>query len=484
LILCELELFCESVWKKGAPMSYDVVVIGSGPAGYVAAIHAAQSGLKTAMIEAKEWLGGTCLNVGCIPTKSMLFSALMYDKAKKLGTYGVKLKGGNDVELDFPQVMKRKDEIVKGVNGGVAFLMKKNKIDVIRGWGKIKSKTSVEVTDAAGKTSIVDTKNIIIATGSKVRELPHIKIDGKDIISSDHILFVEKVPESMAILGGGVVGSEFASCFGRYGTKVTVFEMANQIVPSEDHETAAELTKALKKQNCEILTGVKVSSIVAKGGKVEVLVEGEKTPRVFEKALISVGRAPVTENIGLENVGIKTDRGFIPVDLTNYRTSVPNIYAVGDIIPTPQLAHTASAEAMYAVDMIAGKKRTPINYLTNPGAIYTYPEVASIGHTENQLKAQGREYNVGKFPFSAMAKAKIDDVADGFIKILTDKKYGEILGVHIVNAKATELIAEFSLGNNLEMTIDELATTIHPHPTISETILEAAHAARGHAIHM
>ena len=466
---------------------YDVVVIGSGPAGYVAAIHAAQSGLKTAMIEAKEWLGGTCLNVGCIPTKAMLFSAMMYDKAKKMGTYGIKIKGGGPdaVELDFPQVMKRKDEIVKGVNGGVAFLMKKNKIDVVRGFGKIKTKTSVEVKDSAGKVTVIEAKNIIIATGSRVRDLPHIKVDGKDVITSDHILFVEKVPESLAILGGGVVGSEFASCFGRFGTKVTVLEMAPQIVPTEDQETAAELTKALKKQNCEILTNTKVNSIVSKGGKVEVTIDGEKTPRVFEKALISVGRAPCTENIGLENVGLSADaRGFIAVDLTTYRTSVPNIYAVGDIIPTPQLAHTASAEAMYAVDMIAGKKRTPINYLTNPGAIYTYPEIASIGHTEQALKAQGKEYSVGKFPFSAMAKAKIDDAADGFIKILTDKKYGEILGVHIVHAKATELIAEFSLGNNLEMTIDELATTIHPHPTISETILEAAHAARGHAIHM
>ena len=466
---------------------YDVVVIGSGPAGYVAAIHAAQSGLKTAMIEAKEWLGGTCLNVGCIPTKAMLFSAMMYDKAKKMGTYGIKIKGGGPdaVELDFPQVMKRKDEIVKGVNGGVAFLMKKNKIDVVRGFGKIKTKTSVEVKDSAGKVTVIEAKIIIIATGSRVRDLPHIKVDGKDVITSDHILFVEKVPESLAILGGGVVGSEFASCFGRFGTKVTVLEMAPQIVPTEDQETAAELTKALKKQNCEILTNTKVNSIVSKGGKVEVTIDGEKTPRVFEKALISVGRAPCTENIGLENVGLSADaRGFIAVDLTTYRTSVPNIYAVGDIIPTPQLAHTASAEAMYAVDMIAGKKRTPINYLTNPGAIYTYPEIASIGHTEQALKAQGKEYSVGKFPFSAMAKAKIDDAADGFIKILTDKKYGEILGVHIVHAKATELIAEFSLGNNLEMTIDELATTIHPHPTISETILEAAHAARGHAIHM
>ena len=472
--------------------SYDLVVVGSGPAGYVAAIHASQSGLKTALIEKESWLGGTCLNVGCIPTKAMLFSAMHFDKAKKLAGYGVKISGAETdggISLDFAQVNRRKDDIVKKTVGGVEFLMKKNKIDVVRGHGRLASassgKVSVEVTAADGKKTTLDAKNVMIATGSRVRALPHIKIDGRDIISSDHVLFLDKVPASMAILGGGVVGCEFASCFGRFGAKVTVFEMAEQIVPTEDFETAAELSKALKKQNCEVLTSIKVTSITAKGGSVEVLVEGETAPRVFEKALISVGRAPVTEDVGLDKVGIKADaRGFIPVDLKTYQTSVPNVYAVGDIIPTAQLAHTASAEAIYAVDMIVGKKRTPINYLTNPGAIYTYPEIASIGVTEQSLKKEGKEYKVGKFPFSAIAKARIDDATDGFVKIITDKKYGEILGVHIVHAKATEMIAEFSLGNNLEMTIDELANTIHPHPTTSEAIMEAAHAARGHAIHM
>lgn len=469
--------------------AYDLVVIGSGPAGYVAAIHASQSGLKTALVEKQSWLGGTCLNVGCIPTKAMLFSAMQFDKAKKLASYGVKIAGAESeggISLDFPQVNKRQVDIVKQVNGGVAFLMKKNKIDVVRGHGRIASATSVEVTGGDGAKQVLTAKNILIATGSKVRELPHIKIDGKDIISSDHMFSLEKVPASMAVLGGGVVGSEFASCFGRYGTKVAIFEMADQLIPTDDWETAAELTKHLKKQNIEVLTSVKVKSIVAKGpGKVEVLVEGEQTPRVFEKALISVGRAPVTQDIGLEKAGLKADeRGFIPVDLKTYRTSVPTISAVGDIIATPQLAHTASAEAVYAVDVMVGKKRTPINYMANPGAIYTYPEVASMGFTEQALKKEGREYTVGKFPFMAMAKAKIDDSTDGFVKILTDKKYGELLGVHIVHAKATELIAEFCLGKNLETTIDEICNTIHPHPTISETVMEAAHAARGHAIHI
>jgi dihydrolipoamide dehydrogenase len=467
---------------------YDLVVIGSGPAGYVAAIHGAQHGLKTAIVEKESNLGGTCLNVGCIPTKALLFSATMFDKAKKFGSYGVKIAGIDTpgaISLDFPQVNKRKDEIVKQTNGGVAFLMKKNKIDVHRGFGALTGPQSVEVTDSSGKKTQLQAKNIVLATGSKVKELPHIAIDGQVILSSDHILFQDKVPESLAILGGGVVGSEFASCYGRFGSKVTIFEMADQIVPTEDFECAQELTKALKKQNVEILTSVKVTSITAKEGKAYVQVEGEPSPRVFEKALISVGRAPMTQKIGLEKVGIQLDaRGFIPVDLKTYQTSAKGIYAVGDIIPTPQLAHTASAEAIFAVDIILGKKRSPINYLTNPSAIYTYPEVASIGYTEQALKKEARPYKVGKFPFSAIAKARIDDSTEGFVKIITEPKYGEVIGVHIVHAKATEMIAELSLGNNLEMTIDELATTIHPHPTLSETVLEAAHAARGHAIHI
>ena len=465
-------------------MSYDVIVIGSGPAGYVAAIHAAQSGLKTAIVEKNKTMGGTCLNVGCIPTKAMLHSALYFDKASKLASYGVKFPG--EAVLDFAQVNKRKDDIVQKLTQGVAGLMKKNKIDVLSGHGRLQGKGAVSVTDGAGKVSTHQTKNVILAMGSKVRELPHIKIDGKDIVSSDHILFLDKVPESLAILGGGVVGSEFASCFGRFGSQVTIFEMADQIVPTEDFEAAAELSKSLKKQNVTVKTGVKVKSIVSKGGKAEVVVEGENETFVFEKVLISVGRAPVTHDCGLETVGLKpNERGFIDVDLATYQTSVPGVYAVGDIIPTPQLAHTGSAEGIYAVDIIAGKKKQPINYLTNPSAVYTYPEIASIGHKEQDLKARSVDYKVGKFPFSAIGKARIDDMTDGFIKIITDKKYGEILGVHIVHGKATEMIAEFSLGNNLEMTIEELVATIHAHPTLSETVGEAAHAAAfGHAIHM
>lgn len=465
--------------------NYDLIVIGSGPAGYEGAIYASQMGMKVALVEKESWLGGTCLNVGCIPAKSMLQSALMFQKAKKFSEYGVKIAGADNPELDFPQVNKRRDEIVKTMTNGVGFLMKKNKVDVIRGFGAIAGKGQVEVTANDGKKTTYGCKNILIATGSRARHLPHIKVDGKLIVTSEEIWAFDKVPETMAVLGGGVIGCEFASAYGRYGTKVTILEMADQICPTEDHETAAELTKALKKQNCEVLTSTKTKSIVAKGNKVEVVIEGENTPRVFDKVLLSVGRAPNVENIGLEKVGIKLDaRGFIPVDMKTYQTVVPGIYAAGDVLPTPQLAHTGSAEALFAVDVMSGKKRHPINYLTNPAAIYTYPEISSIGYTEKQLKADGKSYKVAKFPFTAVAKARIDDIADGFVKIITDTKYGEVLGVHIVNTKASELISEFALGNNLEMTIEELAHTIHPHPTVSEIIKEAAHAGMGHPINM
>jgi dihydrolipoamide dehydrogenase len=464
--------------------NYDLIVIGSGPAGYEGAIYASQLGMKVALIEKEQWLGGTCLNVGCIPAKSMLQSALMLQKAKKFAEYGIKIAGADNPELDFPQVNKRRDEIVKTMTTGVGFLMKKNKVDVIRGLGSIAGKGQVDVT-SEGKKTTYTCRNILIATGSRARHLSNIKIDGKMIVTSEEIWAFDTVPESMAVLGGGVIGCEFASAYGRFGTKVTIIEMADQICPTEDHETAAELTKSLKKQNCEILISAKTKSVTVKGDKVEIMMEGESTPRLFSKALISVGRAPNVENIGLEKVGIKLDeRGFIPVDLNTYQTSASGIYAVGDVLSTPQLAHTASSEALFAVDMMAGKKRHPINYLTNPAAIYTYPEVASLGYTENQLKKMGKSYKSTKFPFSAVAKARIDDIADGFIKLLTDTKYGEVLGVHIVNTKASELIAEFALGNNLEMTIEELAHTIHPHPTVSEIIKEAAHAAMGHPINM
>jgi len=465
--------------------NYDLVVLGSGPAGYEGAIYASQLGMKVALVEKEPSLGGTCLNVGCIPAKSMLQSALMYQKSKKLAEYGVKISGADNPELEFGIVNKRRDSIVKTMTGGISFLMKKNKVDIIRGFGALAGKGKVNVTADDKKQTVLTCKNVLLATGSRARHLPSIKIDGKLIVTSDEIWAFDKVPESFVVLGGGVIGCEFASMYGRFGSKVTIIEMADQLCPTEDHETAAELTKALKKQNCEVLTGAKLKSMTVKNNKVEVMLEGAKGPLTFEKGLVSVGRAPNVEKIGLDTVGIKLDeRGFIPVDLKTYQTTEPSVYAAGDILSTPQLAHTGSSEALFAVDIIAGKKRHPINYLTNPGAIYTYPEISSLGYTENQLKKLGKEYKATKFPFAAIAKARIDDIADGFVKLLVDTKYGEVLGVHIVNTKASELIAEFALGNNLEMTIEELAHTIHPHPTVSEVIKEAAHAAMGHPINM
>jgi dihydrolipoamide dehydrogenase len=360
--------------------------------------------------------------------------------------------------------------------------MKKNKIDVHEGMGRLAGRGKVTVTAADGKVTTLETAKVLLATGSRVRELPFAKSNGKSIMTSDHVLTINKVPASMAIIGGGVVGIEFASLFGRFGTQVTVIEMAPQILPFEDAEAVKELERCLKKQNITIETSTKLTAVDDKKDKVLVTTEGQK-PREFEKVLISIGREPVTSDIGLELSGIKTERGFVVVD-QHYRTSVDWVWAIGDIINTPALAHTASAEAIHAVETIAGHHPPVIDYLANPSAIYCWPEIASIGHTEQALKDKKIEYKAVKFPFAPMAKAKIEGATDGFIKILYGPKYRELLGVHIVNARATELIAEFSLGKILETTVDEIGHTIHPHPTISETVMEAAHMAVGGAIHL
>jgi dihydrolipoamide dehydrogenase len=464
-----------------AQSQYDVVVIGSGPAGYVGAIRAAQHGLRVALVEKFQHLGGTCLNVGCIPTKALLESAKTWDKLSHAADLGFEI---GSPKYSWTKIMGRKDKIVDDQRKGLRFLMKKNKIDTFEGHGRITTKTKVTITHADGKTTTLETRNIMIATGSRVRQLPFAKSNGKGIMTSDDVLFISDVPKSMAVIGGGVVGVEFASLFARFGTQVTVIEMAPQILPFEDEESAKELTRVLKKQGVTIDTATKLQSLDDEGPKgVKVVTEGQ-TPRYFDKVLVSIGREPVTDDIGLQNVGITTERGVIKVDLATYRTNIPNIYAVGDVIPTPMLAHTGSAEAFHCADVIAGKAHGKVHYESNPSAVYTYPEVASIGLTEKALKEKGQEYKVGKFPFSPMAKAKIEDATDGFVKILFEPKYHEILGVHIVHARATEMIAEFSLGKVLETTVDEIAHTIHPHPTLSETIMEAAHAALGAAVHM
>jgi dihydrolipoamide dehydrogenase len=460
--------------------TYDLVMIGSGPAGEVGVIRAAQLGLKVALIEKSEHLGGTCLNVGCIPTKALLEAARTFEKLKHLDELGF---SAGEITYQWDKILARKEKIVGDQRKGLRFLMKKNKVDVYEGHGRLVDKTTVSVTDKSGKVQQLKTKFVVLATGSRVREFDFARSNDKNIMTSDTMLFIDHIPKTLAVIGGGVVGMEFASLFSRFGSEVTVIELAPQVLPYEDEETVKEVERYFKKQNVNIETSTKLTKLEEKGTYVQVYVEG-KEPRKFDKVLVSIGREPVTADVGLDKVGIKPQAGgFIQVD-EHYRTSVPNIFAVGDIIKTPALAHTASAESMHAVEVIAGHPPPVINYEANPNAVYTYPEIASVGRTEKVLKEKKIEYKSAKFPFAPMAKAKIDGVTEGFIKILYDPKYREILGVHIVNAKATELIAEFALGKNLEATVDEIGLTIHPHPTISETIQEVAHTAIGGAIHM
>ena len=463
---------------------YDLVVIGSGPGGEVGAIRAAQLGLKTALVEKDAHLGGTCLNWGCIPTKALLESAKNWVKFQHAEDLGFNI---GKAKFDWQRIMARKQSVVDAQRKGLRFLMKKNKIDTFEGFGRLKDQNTVTVTTneqdtTSKKVTELSTKNILLATGSHIRDLPFAKPDGDAIINSDQILSLTKVPKSLCIVGGGVVGTEFASLYGRFGCDVTIVEMAKQILPSEDPECVKELIKDLKKQNITIETGVKITGIKSKGKEAIVELEGQK-PKTFEKVLVAIGRAPSTQDIGLDKVGISTDGGFVPVD-DHYRTKVANIFAIGDVIATPMLAHTASAEAMHAVEIMADHTPPLLNYEANPNSIYTYPEIASIGQTVEGLEKANVDFKVAKFPFAPNAKAKIEGGAMGFIKLLYEPQFKEILGVHIVGARATELIAEFALGKVLETTIDEIGHTIHPHPTISETVMEVAHAAIGGAIHM
>ncbi len=460
--------------------SYDLVVIGAGPGGEVGAIRAAQLGLKVALIEKREFLGGTCLNVGCIPTKALLESAANYSKFKKAEELGFDI---GTPKFKWDVIQGRKDKIVDQQRKGLVFLMKKNKIDVFYGVGSFVTRTTLEVKLNAGGTEKITTKNTLIATGSKVRELPFAPSNHKNILTSDSILGIDHVPKTMAVIGGGIVGMEFASCFGKFDSDVTVIELGPRIIPSEDDDCVKEFSRHMKKQKVKIETSTKLTGLKDNGDHVVVSVEG-KEDRKFDKVLVSIGRVPVIEGLGLEKINLKpNDRGFIEVD-EHYRSKADGVYAIGDVIPTAALAHTASAEAIHAVEFIAGHKPPVINYDANPSAVYTKPEIASIGKTEQQLKDAGIAYESSKFPFAPMAKAKIEGAADGFVKLLYDPKYREILGVHIIGAKATEMIAEFALAKVLESTVDEIGHTIHPHPTISETIMEAAHMAVGGAIHL
>jgi dihydrolipoamide dehydrogenase len=461
---------------------YDVIVIGSGPGGYVAAIRAGILGLKTALVEKDPFLGGTCLHRGCIPTKALLHTAHLYDEMKHAADHGLNT---GKVEIDFPKTHSRKAGIVTRLSKGIESLMKKRKVEVFTGFGRLVDANTVSVKSEEGETSL-SAKNIILATGSVPAHLPHIKPDHDKILDSDSILKLESIPKSLAVIGAGAVGVEFGSIFNSFGTEITIVEMLPRAVPGEDAEISTALEKTFKKKKISVMTSSQVKSAETTANGVKILIEkdGKETELTVEKLLVSIGRRPLTADIGLDTVGVVADdRGYVDVD-EFMRTNIPNIYAIGDIVRTPWLAHVATAEGILAVDHLAGESVTPIEYKNTPACTYCSPEVASVGLTEADAKEQGFDVAVGKFPFAAIGKAQIVGETDGFVKIVSDKKYDEVLGVHIIGPKATELIGEACLGLRVETTVEEIVKTIHPHPTLSESMLEAAHSVYGETIHM
>jgi len=462
-----------------ADQPYDVVIIGSGPGGYVAGIRAGQLGMKVAVIEKDPFLGGTCTHRGCIPTKALLENADIYEHVHRAKEFGINVGG---VQLDFKVGQDRKQAVVDKNAKGIEFLFKKNKVERVTGFGRIAGKGVVEVTGDQPRK--LNAKNIILAMGSTPKDLPHIKTDGKRIINSDHILLLQEVPKTMLVIGAGAVGCEFASIFSRFGTKATIVEIMPQLLPLEDEEIAKEFTRQFKKKGIDVYTEAKVDSaeVHAKGVRVAVSTKGKQQNFDVDAVLSATGRRAVTENCGLEKTKVKVDRGFVQVDQF-MRTAEPNVYAIGDIVPTPALAHCASAEGILAVEHIAGIDVRPINYDHVPNCTYTDPEVASVGLTEKTARERGHDVKVGKFPFTANSKARILGESGGLVKIVSDKKYDEVLGMHIVGPRATELIVEGCSALELEATSESIAKTIHAHPTLSEAIMEAAEDVLGHSIH-
>ena len=462
-------------------MTYDVIIIGSGPGGYSAAVRAGQYGLKTALIEKDPKLGGCCLHVGCIPTKAFLHAADVWEHFLHPEEDGIHC---DNPRLDFPLVLDRKNKIVAKHAKGVEFLMKKNKVDWIKGYGRLAGPGKVEVSADGGK-QILEARNIVLATGSEARMLPGLKPDARRILTNIEILSLSEVPKTLAILGAGAVGVEFASAFSRFGSKVSIFEMLPRIVPVEDEEVSKELARVFKKQGIRVETGARVDNVenVGSGVRFQVTLADGKTEEVAADALlVAIGRKPNTENIGLEGTKVELDRGFVKVD-PYQRTGEPGVYAIGDIVAgTPQLAHVATAEGMVAIGHIAGKPVLPVNRNRIPGATYTEPGIGSVGLTEAQARAAGHAVKIGKFPFAADAKASILGQHDGFVKIVADEKYGEILGVHIIGPEAFELISEGVLAMEAEATVETLLHTIHAHPTLYEALGEAFNAVYGMAI--
>lgn len=462
-------------------MNYDLIVIGSGPGGYVAAIRASQLGLKTAIIE-RESLGGICLNWGCIPTKALLKSAQVFEYIKHASDYGINVQGG---EADFGAVVKRSRGVADGMSKGIQFLMKKNKIDVIMGTAKIKKGGKVEVKAADGSAKEYTAKHTILATGARSRELPNLKQDGKKIIGYRQAMNLPEQPKSMIVVGSGAIGIEFAYFYNAMGTKVTVVEFMDRIVPVEDEEISKQLERSLKKAGINILTSANVESVDTSGTGCKAQVKTAKGTETLEADIVlsAVGITPNIENIGLEETGVKTDKGRVLVD-DFYKTNVEGVYAIGDIVKGQALAHVASAEGIICVEKIAGHHPEPLDYNNIPGCTYCSPEVASVGYTEKAAKEAGYEIKVGKFPFSASGKASAGGNKDGFVKVIFDAKYGEFLGAHLIGANVTEMIAEVVVARKLETTGMDIVKTVHPHPTMSEAIMEAAADAYGEVIHL
>ena len=462
-------------------MNYDLIVIGSGPGGYVAAIRAAQLGLKTAIVE-KESLGGICLNWGCIPTKALLKSAQVFEYIHHAADYGINV---GESSADFNAVIKRSRGIADGMSKGIQFLMKKNKIDVIMGVGKIKKGGKVEIKTADGITKEYEAKNTILATGGRSRELPHIKQDGKKVIGYREAMTLPNLPKSMIVMGSGAIGVEFAYFYATMGTKVTIVEFLDNIVPVEDEDVSKQLNRSFKKIGIEIMTKSSVEKIDSSGDNCKVTVKTEAGEKVLEAEIVlsAVGYSPNLENLGLEELGIKVDKGRVITD-SFYKTSVDGIYAIGDIVSGQALAHVASAEGIICVEKIAGHHPEPLNYGNIPGCTYCSPEIASVGMTEKKAKEAGYELKIGKFPFSASGKASASGTKDGFVKLIFDAKYGELLGAHMIGNNVTEMIAELVVARKLETTGMEIIKSVHPHPTMSEAIMEAAADAYGEVIHL